>query len=147
MLKRKVICLMLVAAILLSLSTNTHAYAQSIYVKEGEAIEPHYDHTMSTGSGVTFIDGIAYLYGSVSGYQNRTTQINGFLYLQHKVGSDWFIVKTWTGSVKDWTLDISGEATGLSSGTYRTRFVTYVYEGSESEEVIYISKEVVYNKK
>ena len=75
------------------------------------------------------------------------TQINGFLYLQHKVGSDWFIVKTWTGSVKDWTLDISGEATGLSSGTYRTRFVTYVYEGSESEEVIYISKEVVYNKK
>jgi hypothetical protein len=145
--KRKVICLMLVAAILLSLSTNTQAHAQSIYVREDETIKPRYEHTMSTMSGVSFIDGIAYVTGNVSGYQSRTTQINGFLYLQHKVGSDWFIVKTWSGSVKDWRLDLAGEATGLSSGTYRTRFVTYVYEGSESEEVIYISKEVVYNKK
>ena len=50
-------------------------------------------------------------------------------------------------SVKDWTLDITGEASGLSSGTYRVRFVTYVFEGDESEEVIYIGKDVVYNKK
>lgn len=145
--KRRVICTALIVAILLSLGTPVQAHAQRIYVREGETIEPRYDHTMSTGAGLSFIDGIAYVTGSVTGYQSRTTQINGFLYLQHKVGSDWFIVKTWSDSVKNWRLDLVGEASGLPSGTYRVRFVTYVYEGDESEEVIYIGKDYIYNKK
>ncbi|MCX4315543.1 MAG: hypothetical protein OSJ52_02730 [Lachnospiraceae bacterium] len=145
--KRKSICIMLIVALLLGYNTTILAYAQEVGTKEEGTTSPHYDHTMSTKAGVAFVDGIAYLTGSVSGYPGKTTKINGFLYLQHKVGSDWFIVKTWTGSVNDWTLDITGEASGLSSGTYRARFVTYVFEGSESEEVVYLSKEVVYNKK
>ena len=145
--KRKDICIILVVAILLSLSTHIQAQAQVIDRKEDEIFDPRYEHTMRTGAGVTFIDGIAYVTGSVTGYQSRTTKINGFLYLQHKIGSDWMIVKTWSDSVNDWSLDLAGEAKGLSSGTYRVRFVTYVYEGDEPEEVIYISKEVVYTKK
>ena len=145
--KRKRICMMLVIIILLNWSIYAPVHAEAIVQREEDNFQPRYDHTMRTGAVLTFSDGIAYVAGSVSGYRNRTTQINGFLYLQHKVGSDWFIVKTWTGSVKDWTLDITGEASCLSSGTYRVRFVTYVFEGDESEEVIYIGKDVVYNKK
>ncbi len=145
--KRKSICIMLVMAMVLSLSAHVQAYAQTVDKKEEEILEPRYEHTFSTMAGVSFIDGIAYVTGNVSGYQSRTTKINGFLYLQHKIGSDWMIVKTWSDSVNDWCLDLAGEAKGLSSGTYRVRFVTYVYEGNEPEEVIYISKEVVYTKK
>lgn len=145
--KRKWIGIMLIVAILLNLGIYTPVHAEAITQREEDNLQPHYEHTMSTGAVLTFSDGIAYVAGSVSGYRNRTTQINGFLYLQHKVGSDWFIVKTWTGSVKDWTLDITGEASGLPSGTYRVRFVTYVFEGDESEEVIYIGKDYIYNKK
>ncbi len=145
--KRKWIGIMLVVAILLTLGIYTPVYAEAITQREEDNLQPYYEHTMSTGAVLTFSDGIAYVAGSVSGYRDRTTKINGFLYLQHKVGSDWFIVKTWTGSVKDWTLDITGEASGLSSGTYRVRFVTYVFEGDESEEVIYIGKDYIYNKK
>ena len=144
--KRKNLCIILLVAILLSLNTHIQVQAQMIE-REEEIYNPRYEHTMSTSAGVSFIDGVAYVTGNVSGYQNRTTQINGFLYLQHKVGSNWMIVRTWTGSVKDWSLAIVGDASGLSSGTYRVRFVTYVFEGDESEEVVYISKEVVYTKK
>ena len=144
--KRKSICILLVMALLLSFTSSIQAFGQEVG-REEEIDDARYEHTMSTRAGVTFIDGVAVLVGSVSGYPDRTTQINGFLYLQHKVDSKWMIVKTWTGSVNDWTLDIMGEATGLSSGTYRARFVTYVFEGSESEEVVYISDEVVYKKK
>ncbi len=144
--KRTSICIVLVIALLLSFATSIQASAQEVG-REEEVNDARYEHTASTGAVLSFIDGVAVLSGSVSGYPNRTTQINGFLYLQHKIDSKWMIVKTWTGSVKDWSLDITGEATGLSSGTYRVRFVTYVFEGSESEEVVYISDEVVYKKK
>ena len=144
--KRKTMCILLVIALLLSFATSIQASAQEVG-REEEVNDARYEHTASTGAVLSFIDGVAVLSGSVSGYPNRTTQINGFLYLQHKIDSKWMIVKTWTGSVNDWSLDITGEATGLSSGTYRVRFVTYVFEGSESEEVVYISDEVVYKKK
>ncbi len=144
--KRKSICILLVMALLLSFTSSIQASAQEVG-REEEINDARYEHTASTGAGVTFIDGVACVYGSVSGYQSRTTQISGFLYLQHKIDSKWMIVKTWSDNVKDWRLDLVGEATGLSSGTYRVRFVTYVFEGSESEEVVYISDEVVYKKK
>ena len=90
--KRKRICMMLVIIILLNWSIYAPVHAEAIVQREEDNFQPRYDHTMRTGAVLTFSDGIAYVAGSVSGYRNRTTQINGFLYLQHKVGSDWFIV-------------------------------------------------------
>lgn len=132
--KKKICCRMLVLALLFCAMGKT-------IVQAGGGISPYYDQTMSARAILGIDGGTAYVAGNVVGVFGKATKINGFLYLQKKSGNTWSNVYTWTDSVTDSSLTISGEKTNLGSGTYRLKLVAYVYAGSSSEEVIVYSSE------
>lgn len=158
--KRRKCCMMLVLAMVLcagkgvavSAATVEPVVPEMLGLPEGQEVQvvmengtPRYLYTTSITSQVLFIDGVAYVGGSVSGVESRTTQIYGYLYLQKKNGSSWTNVRTWNKSAADFAVNISESASGLAAGTYRARFVAYVYEGSNYEVATFESSEKVYN--
>lgn len=133
--RKKIYCKILLFALLFSAMGKT-------IVQAGAGPVPYYDQTMSAKAILGIQNGTAYVVGDINGIDGKATKINGFLYLQKKSGSSWNNVYTWTDSVKDSYLVITGEKTNLGSGTYRLKLVAYVFAGSSSEEVIAYSSEV-----
>lgn len=132
--KRKIGCRVLLFALLFC------AMGKTIVQADGGAV-PYYNQTMSAGAILKISNGTAYVTGDVMGVIGKATKINGFLYLQKKSGNSWSNVYTWTDSVNGCDLTITGEKSNLGSGTYRLKFVAYVFAGSSSEEVIVYSAE------
>lgn len=132
----KVCCKVLVMALLLCTMSRTIVQANSDLV-------PYWDQTMTARAILGVKNGIATANGHITGVFDKTTSIDGFLYLQKKSNGLWVTVKTWTDFVNSETLTMIYE-TPVDKGTYRLKFLAYVYAGSACEEITVYSNEATY---
>lgn len=129
-------CRVLMLALLLCTMGKTIVQANSDPV-------PYWDQTMSARAVIGMDNGTVTAIGDVTGMFGKTTSISGFLYLQKKSNGLWVTVNTWIDSVTAETLTMIYE-TPVDSGTYRVKFLAYVYAGSAYDEITLYSAEKTY---
>ena len=137
---KKAMCLLLLI-LLFSLSLAPQAFAANL----NGVIIPYYDYTNTTKTDLYISsNGLATATGSVTRYQDKTTKINIYLYLQRYDGSNWVNIDNWSKSDNNYRLTITDSSYVSKGYTYRVKAYYYVYSGTDYESIIRYSNIVIY---
>ena len=137
---KKAICFLLLI-LLFSFSLVPEAFAVNL----NGVIIPYYDYTNTTKTDLYISSsGLATATGNLIGYQDRTTNVNMYLYLQRYDGRNWVDIVSWSKSVEDYKLTLTGTSYVSKGYTYRVKAYYYVYSGSDYESIIRYSNNVSY---
>jgi len=67
-----------------------------------------------------------------------------YLYLQRYDGSNWVDIDSWSKSDENYRLTLTGTSYVSKGYTYRAKAYYYVYSGSDYENIIRYSNNVIY---
>ena len=102
-------------------------------------IQPRYEYTSNCTASIGISNNKANCTATLQGYSN-TTKIEITMTLQKKSLLWWSKVDSWSTTVNGFIGSLS-KSSSISSGTYRTKAVFKVYNGSNSESITIYSQE------
>jgi hypothetical protein len=137
---KKAMCLLLLI-LLFSFSLVPEAFAVNL----SGVITPYYSYTNTTKTDLYISSsGLATATGNVVGYQDKTTKVNMYLYLQRYDGSNWVNIENWSKSDENYRLTLTGTSYVSKGYTYRVKAYYYVYSGTDYESIIRYSNNVIF---
>ena len=137
---KKVIFISLFLMFLFIFTLGTDVFAADLNV-----ITPYYNYTNLTQTDLYISsDGLATATGNITGYQNLTTKVSVYLYLQKYDGSDWLNVENWSKTEENYRLTLKGTKYVNKGYTYRVKAYYYAYSGTDYENIIRYSNNVIY---
>ena len=141
------IMLMLVLMFTFAFSMNVHAEEPVDNNDYSNEVVPGYEktsrwsYTSNVYAALTLgTDGSSTTYCDVTGYQNLTTKIIVYTYLQRLDGNSWTNVDSAYHTAYSWHAEYQDSMTTVSWGhDYRTRNSIYVYSVDSYENIVFYS--------
>ncbi len=119
--------------------------AQSIddtnYQQKSSVIQPRLTYISEAMNIFSINNGVAEIDCWVRGRVLDATKAKVIAELQVKNGSSWIPVKIWTDTQNDYEASVYESYDVNPNNTYRVKATFYVWEGSQSEDLIVISDE------
>lgn len=143
----KNLIVVLVLMFMFNFSMNVHAEEPvdnndySNEVVPGNEKTSRWSYTGSVYAALTInSNGYATATCSISGYQDVTTKIIVYTYLQKLVGNEWTNVDSASHTAYSWHAAYEDSLTSVPWGhDYRTRNSIYVYSGNSYENIVFYS--------
>lgn len=141
--KKKSICLIIVFS--LCILTANSLPVNAVASQRLNDIVPFYDYTSKTNTSISISQsGVGTCTASITGYQDLTTQIQIYMYLEQYSNGSWRVIKTWTESYNYFKGTLQQDYSVSKGYRYRTKASYYAYSGSNYENIVRYSSEAQY---
>lgn len=111
----------------------------------GQVIVPMWDYTNYTNTTLTISgSGTATATGVITGYQNITTSVSIYLYLQQYKNDAWTTIDSWYETFDSYKGTLEETTSVSPCYSYRVKASYYAYCGSDYENIINYSQTVSY---
>lgn len=139
--KSIVLSIVLSLCFLITISIPANAVAE----QRLNEVVPFYDYTSKTNTSLSISQsGVATCTASITGYQDITTQVQIYMYLEQYSNGSWKVLKTWTESYNNFKGTLQQNFNVSKGYSYRTRVSYYAYSGSNYENIVRYSNEYGY---